>query len=133
MNNFICTGNLTRDPVLKQTKEKKSVCNFTLAVNRQYKGADGKRPTDYFDFVVWDKRAETIVGLLKRGMRIHASGELQAYSYTGNNGTKYEKHRVSLGEFEILSARKREDEPMDYHGEDCPFPIDIQEVDGGEV
>ena len=43
MQQFTAIGNLTRDPELSQTKSGKSVCRFTIAVNRKYVGQSGER------------------------------------------------------------------------------------------
>jgi single-strand DNA-binding protein len=40
-NQVILMGNLTRDPELRTTPNGQSVCSFSLALNRSYKGADG--------------------------------------------------------------------------------------------
>jgi single-strand DNA-binding protein len=37
----IITGNITRDPELRTTTSGSSVCSFTVAVNRNYRGTDG--------------------------------------------------------------------------------------------
>lgn len=108
MLQLIATGNLTRDPELRQTSSNKSVCNFTIAANRDHKGADGKRPTEYIDIVVWEKRAAALAGMLKQGMRVFVKGEIEGYAYTDKNGVKHEKHRMILDDLEILSPRTNE-------------------------
>ena len=130
MIQLMATGNLTRDPDLKQTKGKKSVCNFTIAANREHKNADGVRPTEYLDVIVWEKRGEVLSGLLKKGMRVFVQGEPQSYSYTDKNGVKHVKQRLVLDNFEILSARKQSDEPEDSPDEGSPYPDDET---GGEA
>ena len=118
------TGNLTRDPELRQTKGKKSVCNFTIAANREHKNADGMRPTEYLDVIVWERRGEVLASILKKGMRVFVQGEPQSYSYTDKNGVKHEKQRLVLDIFEILSARKQNEEPEDSPDEGFPYPDD---------
>lgn len=129
MIQLMATGNLTRDPELRQTKGKKSVCNFTIAANREHKNADGMRPTEYLDVIVWEKRGEALSGLLKKGMRVFVQGEPQSYAYTDKNGVKHVKQRLVLDNFEILSARKQNDEPEDPP-EGSPYPDDET---GGEA
>ncbi|HWR18301.1 MAG TPA: single-stranded DNA-binding protein, partial [Clostridia bacterium] len=111
------TGNLTRDPVVNNANGDKVVCNFTLAVNRKNKSADGTRPADFFDVAVWGKRGQTLANMLKKGMRVFVRGELQAYSYTGKNGVKHEKHRIVLDDdldaLEFLSAKPKGAIPED--------------------
>jgi single-strand DNA-binding protein len=54
-NQVILMGNLTRDPELRTTPNGTTVCSFSLALNRSYKGADGNwiEATDFIDIVAW--------------------------------------------------------------------------------
>ena len=70
-NQVILMGNLTRDPELRNTPNGQSVCSFSLALNRSYKGADGNwvEATDYVDVVAWGPLGERVV----RGLGIRSS------------------------------------------------------------
>ena len=48
MNYVSMIGRLTKTPDIRQTNTGKNVCTFTLAVDRRYKGADGKTTADFF-------------------------------------------------------------------------------------
>ncbi|MEK9195989.1 MAG: single-stranded DNA-binding protein, partial [Patescibacteria group bacterium] len=52
-NQVTLMGNLTRDPELRQIPSGQSVCSFSLALNRSYKGSDGEwqEVTDYVNVV----------------------------------------------------------------------------------
>ena len=56
MNKVFLIGNLTRDPELSETNNGMAVCNFSIAVNRDYTNADGERVTDFFNITVWRTR-----------------------------------------------------------------------------
>ena len=58
----IITGNLTRDPELRSLSSGTSVCTFSVAVNRTYRGNDGqnKEEVSYIDCTAWGKLGETI-------------------------------------------------------------------------
>lgn len=43
MNKIILLGRLTKDPEIRKTPTDKSVCTFTLAVDRPFSGRDGKK------------------------------------------------------------------------------------------
>ena len=60
MNQVNLIGNLTRDPEITETSGGVKVCRFAIAVNRNYKGSDGERKTDYFNCVAWRGLAETV-------------------------------------------------------------------------
>lgn len=77
--NFI--GRLTATPEIKTTPNGKSVCNFTLAVERRFKGADGKPIVDYLDFVAWEHNAEFLGRNFDKGVRVGVSAEVQTRTY----------------------------------------------------
>ena len=51
LNKIILMGRLTRDPELRQTQSGTKVASFSLAVDRDFAGQDGKRETDFIDCV----------------------------------------------------------------------------------
>ena len=54
MINSVClVGRLTRDPELKYTGNNVAVASFSLAVNRNFKDANGERETDFINCVIW--------------------------------------------------------------------------------
>ena len=57
-NQVTLMGNLTRDPEVRTTPKGQSVCSFSLALNRSYKGADGNwtEVTDYVDITAVEDR-----------------------------------------------------------------------------
>ena len=46
MNKLIITGRLTKDAEVSTINEKTQVMKFTMAVERDYVGKDGKKPVD---------------------------------------------------------------------------------------
>ena len=84
----IIAGNLTRDPELRNTPNGATVCSFTVAVNRSYRGADGdnKEEVSFIDCSAWGKQAETIAQYHKKGGGILLSGRLSQRSWEDKNG-----------------------------------------------
>lgn len=60
MNKVFLIGNLTRDPELRTTASSKSVCSFSIAVNRAFSNQQGEKVTDFFNIIVWES-SERIV------------------------------------------------------------------------
>ncbi|CIN73421.1 prophage LambdaSa2%2C single-strand binding protein [Streptococcus pseudopneumoniae] len=58
INNVTLVGRLTKDPELKHTPSNVAVATFTLAVNRNFKGANGEREADFINCMMWRKQAE---------------------------------------------------------------------------
>lgn len=88
MNRVIMLGYLASDPELRTTQSGISNCTFRLAVQRQYKGKDGNRETDFFSVVCWRQTAEFCANYLGKGRKIAIEGSLQNRSYDAQDGSK---------------------------------------------
>ena len=53
INNVVLVGRMTRDAELRYTPSNVAVATFSLAVNRNFKGANGERETDFINCVIW--------------------------------------------------------------------------------
>lgn len=92
LNHIVLMGRMARDPELKQTQSGVSVCNFTIAVDRDYKNGDDK-VTDWVDCVAWRGTAEFISKFMGKGRMVVVSGALQSKKWQdkeGNNRTGWE-------------------------------------------
>ena len=67
INNVVLIGRLTRDPELRYTPSNVAVATFNLAVNRNFKGANGEREADFINCMMWRKQAEKFCKLAKKG------------------------------------------------------------------
>ena len=84
MNKVIEIGNLTRDPEYSTTPNGTAVCKMSIAVNRNFTNANGKRETDYFNVVAWRTLADNCAKYLEKGKKIAVVGSLQTRSYESN-------------------------------------------------
>ncbi len=105
-NQVILMGNLTRDPELRSTPNGQSVCSFSLALNRSYKGADGnwQEATDYVDVVAWGPLGERVAQYLTKGRPALVSGRLQSSSWE-KDGQKRTKVEVVAQDVTFLGGR----------------------------
>lgn len=87
MNKIILMGRLVRDPEVRITPSEKTVCTFTLAVNRRFKNAQGQNEADFINIVVWGKIAENCGNYLTKGQRALVEGRLQLRSYEAKDGS----------------------------------------------
>ena len=87
-NKVILIGNLTTDPELKQTQSGLSVCSFSIAVNRRFKGENGQQDCDFITIVAWKNHAEFVCKYFKKGNPILVCGQLQVRYYSDNQGNK---------------------------------------------
>lgn len=105
-NQAVLMGNLTRDPELRQTPNGQSVCSFSLALNRRYKGQDGEwqEVTDYIDIVCWAALAERVAQYLSKGRPALVSGRLQSRKWE-QDGQKRSKVEVVANDVTFLGGR----------------------------
>lgn len=105
-NQVILMGNLTRDPELRTTPNGQSVCSFSLALNRSYKGADGnwQEATDYIDIVAWGPLGERVAQYLTKGRPALVNGRLQSRSWE-QEGQKRSKVEVVAQDVTFLGGR----------------------------
>jgi len=130
MNRIILLGRLVKDPDVKVTTSGKTVCTFTLAVDRPFSGKDGKREADFINIQTWNKTAELIGNYVSKGQRLLVDGRLQIRSYDGKDGRKHYATEVIADRVEFIerkekSAQKAESEAMEGFGSEVQFDEEI--------
>ena len=105
MNKAILTGRLTKDVELKSTTNGKSVASFTLAVNRDYKNAEGNYDADFINCVAYGQQAETISKYVHKGDRFGVEGKINTRNYE-KDGSKVYVTEVKVDGFEFLESKK---------------------------
>lgn len=88
LNKIVLMGRLTRDPELRHTQQGTPVASFTLAVDRDLKGQNGERATDFIDCVAWRGTAELVSKYFAKGHMAVAVGRLQLRDWTDREGNK---------------------------------------------
>ena len=104
MNKVFLIGNLTRDPELRTTASSKSVCSFSIAVNRAFSNQQGEKVTDFFNIIVWGKLGENCAKYLSKGRKVAVMGEIQNRSYE-KDGVKRTVTEIIASDVEFLTAR----------------------------
>lgn len=85
LNEIILQGRVTSDLELKTTTSGKSVCSFSLAVERDF-STDGEKITDFINIVTWGKTAEFVSKYFAKGKQMVVKGSLQVRKYQTQNG-----------------------------------------------
>ena len=88
LNKIVIMGRLTKDPELRSTGTGKSVASFTVAVDRDFKGQNSEKETDFINCVAWQGTAEFISRYFKRGSMAVIEGRLQIRPYETADGQK---------------------------------------------
>jgi single stranded DNA-binding protein (ssb) len=145
INNVVLVGRITRDPELRYTPQNQAVTTFSLAVNRQFKNANGEREADFINCVIWRQQAENFANWAKRGSLIGVTGRIQSRNYENQQGQRVYVTEVVADSFQLLESRQASgqalqsqikgnsnipadnydpfanSEPMDINDDDLPF------------
>ena len=107
MNKAILIGRVTKDIELKTMPNGKSVINFTLAVNRDYKNAQGEYDADFIDCVAFEQKAETISRYVRKGDRFSVFGTINTRSYKREDGSTAKVFEIKVDGFDFLESKKK--------------------------
>lgn len=121
MNKWCGVGRLTKDVELKTTSNQTAYCNFTLAVDRRYKDANGERQTDFINCVAWRQTAEFIYKYFHKGSRIGVTGSIQTRSYE-KDGQKVFVTEVLVEEAEFVESQTKTESAPAPQAEPTPAP-----------
>ena len=91
------TGNLTREPEIRYTKDGQATTLLGLAVNRRWQDRTTHRweeATSFFDVVCWRELAENVALSLTKGMRVMVTGRLEQRSWENEEGGR--RSRVEI-------------------------------------
>jgi single-strand DNA-binding protein len=106
LNKVFLMGNLTRDPELRYTPSGTPVCEFGVAVNRQYTTREGEQrdETCFVDVTMWGKRGVVISEYFTKGRPIFIEGRLKYDSWESADGRR-SKLTVTAENFEFIGGR----------------------------
>jgi len=105
LNTAIIMGRLTADPELKSTGSGISVCSFTVAVDRRFKGQNEERQTDFIRCVVWRQSAEFLARHFKKGSMVAVTGSIQVRNYEDKNGNRREAVELVADQISFTGER----------------------------
>ena len=109
-NKVLLLGNLTRDPEMRVTPKGTAVCQFGLAVNRQFKDDSGqmREEVTFVDLEAWGKQAETIAKYMTKGRPLFVEGRLKFDQWDDKaTGQKRSKLKVVLENFQFIGGREQ--------------------------
>src|SRR3970040_2754096 len=123
INYVIVAGNLTKDPVFRQTTNNTPVVNFSIASNRKYKDSSNQWQEDvcYVGIVAWNKLAESCKERLKKGSAVLVDGELQSRTWKTDDGHNRSIVEIKARRIQFLNKRgKFVDAESIHNGEEDP-------------
>lgn len=89
VNNVVLVGRITKDVELKYTNAGIPYTQFTVAVDRGVKDANGERQADFIGCVAWRQSADFMSKYIKKGYMISVQGRIQTRNYQQDNQTRY--------------------------------------------
>jgi single-strand DNA-binding protein len=108
INKVLISGNLTRDPELRQTTSGMPVLGIGIAVNDRRKNPTTGDWEDYPNFIectMFGARAEAVSKFLNKGSKVAIEGKLR-WSQWEKDGQKRSKIEVIVDEIEFMSSRE---------------------------
>ena len=135
INKVIVTGNLTRDPELRETRDGLQILSFGVAVNDRWKNQQTQQWEDrpnFVDCAMFGNRAASVAGFLLKGTKVAIEGKLRWSQWQSQDGSKRSKLEVVVDELEFMAPRRDgqatqqraepQPEPLaGYYPEDVPF------------
>ena len=116
INNVVLTGRLSRDPEIKQTQSGVSVCNFCIAVDRQYKSGEEKI-CDFINCVAWRGTADFVSKWFHKGDGIGVTGSIQTRKWVTDGGENRYATEVLCQQVSFLEGKKNVAEAQQTHME----------------
>ena|SRR5690554_3627 len=108
MNKIVLIGRSTKDAETRHTQTGKQVATFTLAVDRDYKNAQGEREADFIPCVVWGKLAEICERYITKGKQVAVAGRIQTRNYEDRNGQRRYITEIIVSDMQLLGSRQEQ-------------------------
>jgi single-strand DNA-binding protein len=108
INRVVLTGNLTRDPELRNLPSGMAVCSLRLACNTRRKDGSGNwvdKP-NYFDVTVWGAQGENCAQYLAKGRPVAVDGRLEWREWEDKDGNKRQSVDIIADSVQFLGSRE---------------------------
>lgn len=109
INSVVIAGNLTKDPIFRQTTTGTPVVNFSIACNRRFRDSGNQWQEDvcYVGVVAWNKLAESCRDNLHKSSAVLVDGELQSRTWKSQDGSTRTVVEIKARRIQFLNKRKR--------------------------
>lgn len=126
LNSVVIAGNLTKDPIFRQTTNGTPVVNFSIASNRRFrdKNEDWKEDVCYVGIVAWNRLAESCRDKLRKGNAVLVDGELQSRTFKTEEGSNRTIVEIKARRIQFLNKRAGGNEEVTEKDEPTTFTDD---------
>jgi len=134
LNKVILIGNLTRNPVIRETDGGVLVCSFGIATNTAWKDKSGnvKEKAEYHNLIAFNKLAEICAMVLTTGMLVYAEGELRTRVMDGENGKKSYRTEIKLNDMILIDSKGKKGVGVDQ-AKEAGKQLPAREISEDEV
>lgn len=109
LNNIVIAGRLVREPEVRIVGSGVTVCDFSVAVDRDFKN-DGEKVTDFFDCTAWRSTAEFLVKYIRKGDMLVVKGSMLTKKWKDKEtGANRSKMYLDAQNIYPVSPKKKED------------------------
>ncbi len=116
INNVSLTGRITKDLEKHETGKGTSVVNFSLAVDRRRKNANGNREADFISIQAWGLTADLLCKYCGKGSLIGVEGRIQTRNYENNQGQRVYVTEVVAENVTFLDSKRNNNDQSQQGG-----------------
>ena len=131
LNQITVMGRLVRDPEIRYTQSGTPVTSFTLAVDRDYSGADGEKKTDFIDCIAFKGTAEFVSKHFAKGTMAVVNGRLQFRDWQDRDGNKRRNAEILVEN--IYFGERKQQGAVDVAAGDYTEGFEELDEDDGEL
>lgn len=111
-NKWAGIGNLTKDPVLRETKKSNAVVDLRVAINHQYKGEDDSLVNEvvYVDIEAFGAKARSCATTLKKGSTVFVEGRLKLDKWVDDKQEPRSRLMIRASNIQFLDGRGKKND-----------------------
>lgn len=129
MNNISIVGRLTKDVGLETTPNGVDYARFNVAVQSEFKTADGEKKADFFPCIAWRENAKNIQKYFKKGYPIGIIGSMNSRSYQKEDGSTQNIWELNVKSFSFVGGSNDEKETKTKGSSSQPDLIPLADED----
>lgn len=128
LNTITICGRICNELELKTTANGTEVLSFTVACERDFKGANGAKEADFIDVVTFKNTAVFVNQYFGKGRMIIVDGRLQTRTWEDNNGNKRKAVEIIANNVYFADSKSATEAPS-APSAGQPVP-NYEEIDG---
>ena len=112
VNKVLLIGNVVADPEVNTTTNGHKMTKFSIATNRDWKGADGERhqAADFHRVVAWRKLGEICGEYLKKGAGVYIEGRLMTHKFQDKEGNNRSYTEIVADSINFLTFKQNKEQ-----------------------